>query len=64
MQADYNSVIDFLEEEHCRRDVFTTAIETKNLISDVSNSCSESMFSSTRKLANFEEFSSDTKELH
>jgi hypothetical protein len=27
-QVDYNSMIDFLEEEHMRREVFTTAIES------------------------------------
>jgi len=28
-QVDYNSIIDFLEEEHMRREVFTTAIEPR-----------------------------------
>lgn len=28
--VDYNSMVDNLEEEHMRRDVFTTAIETTN----------------------------------
>ena len=27
-QVDYNSIIDFLEEEHMRREVFTTAIDS------------------------------------
>lgn len=45
-QVDYNSIIDFLEEEHMRRDVFTTANESASrpgLISDnPSFSCDQS----------------------
>jgi len=29
-QIDYNSIIDFLEEEHLRRDVFTTVVDHSN----------------------------------
>jgi hypothetical protein len=78
LKPDYNSIIDFLEEEHQKREVFTTAVEAKESanislsksVSHVSHAVSvadESVFSYTRKKAShFEEFSnlSDTKELH
>ena len=36
-QIDYNSVIDFLEEEHLRRDVFTTTAAANETIIPNSN---------------------------
>ena len=58
-QVDYNSIIDFLEEEHMRREVFTTVIDTQSFsvsrpghISDnPSVSCDQSFHNATSPAA-------------
>jgi hypothetical protein len=41
-QVDYNSMIDFLEEEHMRREVFTTANESASRPGHISDNPSVS----------------------